>query len=290
VTAIESNFVFTGGRKEERRQNANVSWNPATGANFPFATVATRPFPQWGTIAAEIMDGRSNYRGWENSFTKRFSNRWQAQATYSLSWYYEDGGIGAPPGEGPYNTVLNAGADIPTQLVPLGFEVARDLRGDYGLGADDQRHRATINGIWEMGMGFQLSGLYFFGSGQRFGTNFGGDQRGLNFGSTGRLASAAYTGPCPGNTVDAATGRCIWPKADIVGDPIHRVDIRLTKRQRIAGTATIDGIVEVFNLFNHENFGSYTTAGSNPNYGRPSFNGNVAYQPRIVQLGFRFAF
>jgi hypothetical protein len=35
---------------------------------------------------------------------------------------------------------------------------------------------------------------------------------------------------------------------------------------------------------------SYTTSQSNPQYRLPSFNANVAYQPRIVQLGFRFAF
>ena len=64
----------------------------------------------------------------------------------------------------------------------------------------------------------------------------------------------------------------------------------MTKRQRIVGRATIDGMVEVFNLFNHENYGSYTTARSNAAYGEPSFNANVAYQPRVVQLGFRFAF
>jgi hypothetical protein len=29
---------------------------------------------------------------------------------------------------------------------------------------------------------------------------------------------------------------------------------------------------------------------SNARYGQPSFNNNVAYQPRIVQLGFRLAF
>jgi len=49
-------------------------------------------------------------------------------------------------------------------------------------------------------------------------------------------------------------------------------------------------MVEVFNLFNHANYGSYTTAQSNRNFGRASFNPNVAYQPRMVQLGFRFAF
>ena len=52
---------------------------------------------------------------------------------------------------------------------------------------------------------------------------------------------------------------------------------------------TIDGMIEVFNLLNHKNFGSYTTQESNARYGQPSFNANVAYQPRIAHLGFRFA-
>ena len=47
---------------------------------------------------------------------------------------------------------------------------------------------------------------------------------------------------------------------------------------------------ELYNLFNHANYGSYTTQQSNAAYGRPAFNSNVAYQPRIVQLGFRLAF
>jgi hypothetical protein len=49
-------------------------------------------------------------------------------------------------------------------------------------------------------------------------------------------------------------------------------------------------IVEVFNLFNHANYGSYVTQESNSNYGQPSFNRNIAYQPRMLQLGFRFTF
>jgi len=46
----------------------------------------------------------------------------------------------------------------------------------------------------------------------------------------------------------------------------------------------------VFNLFNHANYGSYVTAESNGNYGKPSSNTNVAYQPRMLQLGFRATF
>jgi hypothetical protein len=279
VMAIESNFVFTGGRKEERRFNANLAYDPATGANYPFQDKTRQPFPEWSTVLAEVMDGRSNYYGWENSFTKRFSNRWQASATYSLSWYKDTGGIGAPS---PYDVVLRPNDDIRTELVPIGFPLQPDVTQDYQLGAEDQRHRATLNGIWEIGMGFQLSGLYFFGSGQRFATSWGGDLRNAGQGaSTGRLTTPQF---------QATGGPAIWPRSDIVGDPIHRVDVRVTKRQRIVGRATIDGIIEVFNLFNHENYGSYTTQRSNAAYGQPSFNPNVAFQPRIVQLGFRLAF
>jgi hypothetical protein len=125
-----------------------------------------------------------------------------------------------------------------------------------------------------MGMGFQLSGLYFFGSGERLSTSWGGDLRNMGAAGSGRLR---------------ANGTIV-PRNNFVGDPIHRVDMRLTKRQRIVGRLTIDGMIEVFNLLNHKNFGSYTTQESNARYGQPSFNANVAYQPRIVQLGFRFAF
>src|SRR4030095_8902568 len=65
----------------------------------------------------------------------------------------------------------------------LGFEVAKDLGGEYSLAAGDQRHRAVVNGIWEVAYGVQVSGLYFFGSGVRRSTTYGGDLR--NVGGTG---------------------------------------------------------------------------------------------------------
>ena len=52
----------------------------------------------------------------------------------------------------------------------------------------------------------------------------------------------------------------------------------------------VDGIFEVFNLFNHENQGSFTTVETSALYGRPVQNSNVAYLPRMLQLGFRVVF
>lgn len=45
-----------------------------------------------------------------------------------------------------------------------------------------------------------------------------------------------------------------------------------------------------YNVFNRTNYRSYTTEESNARYGQPTANRNIAYQPRAVQLGFRFAF
>ena len=87
-----------------------------------------------------------------------------------------------------------------------------------------------------------------------------------------------------------ADGSFIVDRAQFVGKPVHRVDLSVRKRFSLGGQRTIEGVLDVFNTFNHKNYGSYTTQVSNARYGQPSFNANVAYQPRIVQLGFRFAF
>ena len=71
---------------------------------------------------------------------------------------------------------------------------------------------------------------------------------------------------------------------------LHRVDMRVQKRFKLGSKLSVDGIVEVFNVFNHENFGSFTLIENNANYQQPSDNLNIAYQPRLVQFGFRAAF
>jgi hypothetical protein len=296
---LDTNFVFTGGRKEERRQNANSSINPATGANYaatgPTTDLAHLPFPSWGPIAAEIMNGRSNYYGWENTFTKRFSNRWQANATYTLSRTKDDGAVGDITG--PYVVTLEPSAAIPTKLTPYSGTVAPDMAPIYQLGANDQRHRATFNGIWDMGKGVQLSGLYFFGSGQRYATSWGSDLRNTGGASyqilTPAGTTAASLGALCGCDVkgQVINGQFLLDRTQLVGKPIHRVDMRLQKRISLGGRRNIDGLIEVFNIFNHANYGSYTTTFSNAaNFGKPSFNTATAYQPRILQLGFHLAF
>jgi hypothetical protein len=81
----------------------------------------------------------------------------------------------------------------------------------------------------------------------------------------------------------------IVPRNSFVGDPLHRLDVRIQRRIAF-DRVTVTPLLDVFNLFNHANFGSYTTSQSNSRYGQPNANSNVAYQPRTLQLGFRTTF
>jgi len=263
--SFEADYAFTGGRGEETAYNLNLGYDAATGANYPFANIDTRPFPDWGAVYSEVLEGWSDTHALQTAFTKRFSQRWQASATYTLSALRD---ADARPFQ--YGAVSGV-----VTRTPIAFALAPDVGSEYTLASSDQRHRAVFNGIWDVGYGVQLSGIYFYGSGRRYGNSYGGDLR--DSGGGGGSARLRPDGT-------------LTPRNAFVGDPVHRVDLRAQRRFPIARDVAVDGIVEVFNLFNHANYGSYTTQESNRNYGSPAFNGAVAYQPRMLQLGFRLTF
>ena len=255
-TAIEADYVYSANRHEPAMSNINLSYNPATGVNYPFTDVSRRPFPQWGVVNLIRTEGRAESHALQTAFTKRFANRWQASATYTLSgsWSRDDQPLSG--------------------FEPVPFTVAADLGGERSLAAGDQRHRAVVSGIWQVGYGFQVGGLYFYGSGERISTSYGTDLRNTGGTGTNRLR--------PDGT--------IVPRNVFVGMPLHRVDMRVQRQFALGSTATVAGIVELFNVFNHANYGSYTTQETNRQYGLPTQNTNVAYQPRMLQLGVRVAF
>lgn len=277
--SLEVNYVFTGGRNEETAQQVNLTYNPATGGNYPFTNINTRAFPQWGAVDFELLEGWSNYNAADFTFTKRFSHRWQGSATYTLAQFKD---------ADPRRDQWYIGSNGLVARRPIGFPLAADMGGEYteagaysggGVGAaGDQRHRAVVNGVWDAGYGIQLSGIYFFGSGERRRTNFGSDLRDEG-GTVGIIGAARLR-----------RDGTIIPRAGLVGDPIHRVDVRLLKKFSLGGRRSFEGMIEAFNLFNHANYGSYTINESNANYGKPAANENLAYQPRMLQLGFRTTF
>src|SRR5439155_16792183 len=118
--------------------------------------------------------------------------------------------------------------------------VAPDLGGEWGLSADDQRHRAVFSGIWEVGHGFQVSGLHYLGAGIRLATSFGGDLR--NIGATGGTARLRSNGT-------------IVDRNSLIAPAQNRTVFGVRQRIPVQGRTSIDAIAEIFNLFNRPNYG-----------------------------------
>jgi hypothetical protein len=257
VAAFEMDYVSNRSRNEKViQENVNVSFDPRTGNPLPYSNAATRPYPAFGIISVTPYMGWSNYHGLQSAFTKRFSNRWQGAVTYTLSW------------------LKNATPRPLSGTRIVDFDVPADLGNEYTYAENDQRHRLVFNGIFQPGFGFQVSGVYFYGSGERGQITAGDLNRDLGAWAVERLREDGS----------------IIPRNSFVGDPIHRLDVRLQERIPLGGRVSVDGIFEVFNVFDRGNFGSYDLDESSRTFLQPQQNTDLAYAPRTLQLGFRLTF
>jgi hypothetical protein len=148
------------------------------------------------------------------------------------------------------------------------------MGNEFTLAATDLRHRAVFNGIWQVGGGFQVSSIYYLGIGERFLTTYGGDLRGI----------AGVGGP------ETMVRQRLRPDGTIVArnsftQPARkRFDLRLQQRIPLGNRVALDGIAELFNLFNSPNF-TVETQESNRQFGLATLG-----EYRRAQLGFRLTF
>ena len=213
-------------------------------------------------------------------------NHFSFNAWYSLSNAKSLGGNGVDE---------LAAANIQDHLDPLG-----DVQ--YGPSfRTDARHRVTISGIVELPVGFQVAPIFRFRSSLPVFITEGVDlnQNGANtdiateaFAFTGFDSSHNPTikdlGPC--TTINC--GRSA---------PLSSLNLRVSKAFRLGGTARVEAIAEVFNLFNALNpsgingrryLGTVANKTPNPDFMRPTTYSGDFQQPeqRIGQIGFRFTF
>ena len=146
---------------------------------------------------------------------------------------------------------------------------------------------------------------YFYGSGNRYSASIASTPYGKP--GSNRLNLLTSAPPPPPITIPAAVADrfdgpstiasgAVIPRNALAGLPLHKVDLRLTKDIRVSGTSSFPLIGEVFNVFNHANYGSYNTSLSATNaaqtavFGQPQQNLGNAYVPREGQLACRVSF
>jgi outer membrane receptor protein involved in Fe transport len=225
------------------------------------------PFSRVDTAYSSLIDGNtiglSRYNGLQVGLNRRFTPNLTYQVSYTYS-HSLDIGSSTTTGEGSNNA---AGQN------------PYDYRSDYSSSAFDLRHTLRINGVYKLPFkgnklvdGWQLSGITAWQTGVPISVTNGWDQMGD--GTTTRpdynpsctnlvLGTAAhwYNPDCfsappagtPGNL-----SRTVVP-----GPHLANTDFSLIKDTRvpkISETFNVQFRAEIFNIFNHTNFG-YPTAG-----------------------------
>lgn len=259
---VESDYVYTRGSNEGwGHLNTNVAFNPATGVNVPYAANgpgrALLPYPDWGVVAMTLQNARSAYHSVITTFTKRMSNRWQASGTYTLAGFWNAVGR-------PYQGVTGS---TPVEVT---FPLAQDLEGEWSLAEGDQRHRFVLNGIWQVGRGFQASVIQYTSAGDRSATSYGGDLRVLGAGSVERQRLR------PNGTV--------VPRNAFTQPMLNRTNLRFQQRLTLPRRVSIDVLAEAFNVFNRSNL-TINAQENNAQYLQPILGEN-----RTAQFGFRVTF
>jgi hypothetical protein len=255
---IESDYVYTRGRNEGwGHLNLNIAFDPTTGVNYPYTDRTKLPYPEFGILAMTLQNARSAYHGVITSFTKRMSHHWQASGTYTLAGFWN--AVGAPFMGVPGSTPI----EVP-------FTLAQDLKGEWSLAEGDQRHRVVLNGIWQVGRGFQLSGIHYASAGDRTATSYGGDLRNLGAGSVERQRLR------PDGTIVARNA--------FTQPARNRTNVRIQQKISLPSRVSVDVMAEAFNVFNRPNW-TITTQEQSPQYLK-----RTAGENRTMQFGFRVTF
>ncbi|MDO9606903.1 MAG: TonB-dependent receptor [Brevundimonas sp.] len=133
--------------------------------------------------------------------------------------------------------------------------------------AGNERHRIVANGIVDLPLDFQLSGILTLGSGTPYDV----------FDGSG---STFYYRPYAG-----------YPEKENFFIPnafaYRNLDLRLTKNIQVGGAGEMQVYVDAINIFDFKNYSGYDGSVTSANYGNPS---TVLFPTRTFQIGARYSF
>ena len=252
--AMQFDFVHLNGAFLQMSNSINFFENTALGVPLN-PTVAGRPLPQYVNITQYQSDGAARYDALQVGVTQRrtANGRLEFQGWYTLAWTKDSTDANR---FGTVNNPFNIG-------------------NEYTVAQNDQRHRVVVNTTTFLPYDINLSAILFVGSPKPINIATSLDP----FGSgAGRWLDAQ------GHVLPKNGERALyWDR---------KVDLRLQKNIRMWGRANLQGMLDVFNVFNTANYDptTYGAQFGTKTYLQPAFSSNLFYQPRMLQLGVRLTY
>jgi hypothetical protein len=234
---VSANVVYARGFD----QLGTIDYNPIV----PSLGAGRRPEDidgRAGTSASVLQYtsfGETWYRGLTLSLNKRFSNRHQMLASYTLS-KTEDTSTDFQSAFVPQDNGRGRNRQDLTGL-PVDF----NPDSERGPSTQDQRHRFVVSGMYVAPGDVQLSSIVTVASGRPYNILAGADLNGDGNGG-------AFP-PDRARTNPADQASSVGRNSDTLPNQAT-VDLRVSRRFHLGDRASVDGLFEVFNLFNRTNY------------------------------------
>jgi hypothetical protein len=284
--ALDFDYVHILGLHEFTSLDINPRIGPLIGANrnspnpprvlaAQFAAHAAELTAAFGTpapfarITVAQSDGRSRYDALTVAFKRRYANKYQLNAHYTLSksqaWFGQTGDFG--------NVAQN-------QFFKF------DPAADFGPTDADERHRFVISGIFDLPAGFQLAPIFQMSSPRRWSV------------FPDCVCDTNKDGVVLENR-DSRDGndQHSLPPNTMRGDRFSQLNVRVSKFFNWGEHKKLGLFFEAFNVFNTANFGrEFQNVTGEPDFGKPiNFFGATGFSeplgiPFQAQLGARFTF
>ena len=251
--AVHADFVHLNGSFLPMSVSTNFFENTTLAVPIN-PTVAGRPYPQYVNITEYESVGVSRYDAIQIGATQRrtANGRVEFQGSYTLSWTKDSTDANR---FGTVNNPFNIG-------------------NEYAVAANDQRHRFVGNVTAYLPFGIDSSAIFFVGSPEP-----------INI-----ATSLDPFGSGAGRWLDAQGD--VLPKNGAAAQWTKKVDLRLVKNLPVFGRARVQGMLDIFNVFNTPNYDptTYGAQFGTRTYLQPAYSSNLFYQPRMLQIGARLTF
>jgi hypothetical protein len=245
---------YFGAKGTHLRMSRNIN-QPINGGARPFATLSSSSPISPGTPLNNITEisspGNSSYNALWVTANKRLARGLQFNASYTFSKSID------------FNSLNSQGVVVQNSY---------DVRNDRGLSDFDARHRFVINALYELPLrgsrlvdGWQLSTIVQLQSGNPVNlvsgnAAFTGFPNTLRADLVGPITiledptewfeTSAFAAPTSPATHFGNLGRNV-----VIGPGFHNVDFSVLKNTNITERLRVQFRTEIFDLFNHANFG-----------------------------------